>query len=318
MTDRLLGIEIGGTKLQVVLGDANAEILEQRRFLVEPKNGAVGIRSNIEQALRELAAVSPAGAIGAVGVGFGGPVDFRNGTVAASHHIDGWDGFPLAEWLSKVTGLPVAMDNDANLAALAEAHKGAGQGHSRVFYITLGSGMGGGMVCDGVLYHGSVPGESEIGLLCYDPKTGANFESRCSGWATDKKVRNSVAKYPDSILAQFVGKAETDGEAKFLAPALVKHCPQANAILNQVCTDLAWAISHVVHLFDPEVVILGGGLSLLGEPLRAGTEYHLSACLCPTYQPGPEIRLAALGEDVVGIGALLLAKKTLSNHPHSA
>ena len=104
------------------------------------------------------------------------------------------------------------------------------------------------------------------------------------------------------------------GEARFLGAALKRNCTGARIIMEQVCEDLAWAISHVVHLFDPEVVILGGGLSLLGEPLRGGAAEHLPQCLCPTYRPGPEIRLAALGEDVVGIGALLLAIQKSNQH----
>jgi glucokinase len=349
--ERYIGVEIGGTKLQVVLGDAEAGIVARRRYVVERGRGAEGIRANIGRAIGELTdgvggmATPPlrghestpiekhssqpgdekqssprtcpgekrpghATPIKAVGVGFGGPVDFRNGRVAASHHIEGWHGFPLVEWLSNLTGLPVAMDNDANVAALGEACHGAGRDRSRVFYITLGSGMGGGMVCDGRLYHGAVPGESEIGLLCYDPKTGADFESCCSGWATDKKVRQAVTEYPASALARIVCEAasgEEGGEAKFLAAALAERCPRARAILDQLCADLAWAISHVSHLLNPEVVILGGGLSLLGEPLRAGAAERLGTCLCPTYRPGPEVRLAALGEDVVCVGALRMA-----------
>ena len=174
-----LGIEIGGTKLQIVTGGANAKIRERHRFTVEADKGAAGIRRQIETALAEiLKTVKPA----AVGVGFGGPVDWRTGRICKSHQIEGWSGFDLAGWLLKLTRARVLVDNDANVAALGEACHGAGRGASPVFYVTLGSGVGGGLVVNGEIYHGATPGEAEIGHVRLD-REGTIVEERCSGWA---------------------------------------------------------------------------------------------------------------------------------------
>jgi glucokinase len=140
----LIGIEIGGTKLQLVLGDENGNIRQQLKLAVNSARGAEGIRAQIQEALPSLLAKGP---VSRVGVGFGGPVNWRQGTIRRSHQIEGWSEFDLGGWIHGLTGLPVRVDNDANVAALGEAQKGAGRGHNPVFYVTLGSGVGGGLSC---------------------------------------------------------------------------------------------------------------------------------------------------------------------------
>ena len=303
MSTYYLGIEIGGTKLQVVVGDQDACIVDRHRVAVARKQGAAGIRDNIQKAWQSFRDAYP---LLGVGVGFGGPFDRANGTVAKSFQVHGWDGFVLTAWLEALTGLGVAVDNDANTAALGEARLGAGQDYDKVFYVTLGSGMGGGMVVDGDIYHGASPGEAEIGLMLWD-KGGTTFESRCCGWAVDRKIRRCIAQNPDGTLAQLAGSG-TGGEARYLAPALDRGDADAQAILAETGEDIAWALSHVTHLFHPQVVILGGGLSLIGEPLRAAVAAKLPRFLTSAFQPAPSVELALLGEDVVCVGALLLAQ----------
>src|SRR6266481_3965577 len=152
------GIEIGGTKLQLVTGDEAGKILERRKLVVEAKEGAQGIRKQIQKTLTELLAGRNAQAIG---VGFGGPVDRKTGKICRSHQIEGWSEFDLGGWLSQLASAPVFVDNDANVAALGEARHGVGVGFNPVFYVTLGSGVGGGLVVNGSIYHGSKPGEAE-------------------------------------------------------------------------------------------------------------------------------------------------------------
>ena len=298
------GIEIGGTKLQLFVGDEHLNIIEHFRFEVDKEKGAAGIREKIESTIREeiLEKYRPI----SIGVGYGGPVDHMTGKVRVSHHIDGWSGFKLSSWLQNISGLPVKVDNDANTAALGEAVKGAGQLYNKVFYVTLGSGMGGGFVIGKELFHGNMPGESEIGLTMFD-KSGSNFESQCSGWAVDAKVRQYVADHPETILSKLAGKPGKS-EAQFLLPAIEQGDTGAIQILESTADDLAFGFSHVVHLFNPEVIIIGGGLSLIGDPLLTFVKKHTNKYLSKAFQPGPEIKLASLGEDVVGIGALLLAK----------
>ena len=302
----LLGIEIGGSKLQLVLGDEAGNIHQRRRLVVDPTRGADGIRLQIEQTIPTLRQY---GRIEAVGVGFGGPVDWERGKICCSHHLEGWSDFDLAPWLQRLTDAPVSVDNDGNVAALGEALRGAGVGLNPVFYVTLGSGVGGGLVASGEIYHGATPGESEIGHLRLD-RSGATVESRCSGWSVDARIRDLKISEPAGVLAGLAG-SETRGEARHLTAALQQGDATARRIVCEVGEDLALGLSHVVHLFHPAVIILGGGLACVGEPLRAAVENALRGFIMKAFLPGPDIRLAALGEDVVPVGALLLPKANL-------
>lgn len=288
--------------MQLVLGDEAGKICERRKLAVDVAGGAAGIREQIERTLPELVCLGQANR---VGVGFGGPVDWKTGRICRSHQIEGWSEFDLGGWLSQLAGVPVTVDNDANVAALGEALCGAGVGVSPVFYVTLGSGVGGGLVVDGRIYHGAKPGEAEIGHVRLD-RSGTIVEARCSGWAVDARIRELKLKEPASLLARLAGQS-AGAEAKYLAAAWQQGDAAARRLLEETAEDLAFGLSHVVHLFHPEMIILGGGLSGVGEPLRASVEGALRRFTMEAFAPGPRIALAALGEDAVPVGALKLA-----------
>jgi glucokinase len=300
-----LGVEIGGTKLQAVLGNDHAAIIDRRRYLVDRAAGGAGIRRQIAQALADYTRNHR---IAAVGIGFGGPVDWRTGKISCSHHIEGWADFEIGEWMKDLARVPVRVDNDANTAALGEALRGAGQERERLFYVTLGSGVGGGLVSGGEIWHGAIPGEAEIGHLRLD-KNGTTVEARCSGWAVDRRIRDAIRAQggSDSTLAKLIGTSQGN-EARHLRKAVEAGDPLAQAILDETAEDLGLALSHVTHLVHPEVIVLGGGLSLAGEILRKAVQSHLRRFIMDAFRPGPEVKIAALGEDVVPVGALLLAK----------
>ena len=145
-----LGIEIGGTKLQLGLGPGDGTILGLWRGAVDPAAGGEGIRRQIVAAVPELLAQAGVerSALEGAGVGFGGPTDDATQTVIKSHQIAGWDGFPLGNWVSELVGVPAVICNDADVAGLAEALFGAGKGLSPIFYMTIGSGIGGGQLAN--------------------------------------------------------------------------------------------------------------------------------------------------------------------------
>ena len=296
-----LGIEIGGTKLQLVVGNEQARIVDRFRFIVDPQRGADGIKKQIRQALDKISLYS----VSAIGIGFGGPVDHATGKILTSYQIAGWGDFVLQDWLEKLTRIPVWIDNDANVAALGESLYGAGKKTPVVFYVTMGSGVGAGIVVNKHIYHGSKNSEAEFGHLRLD-KTGRTVESSCSGWAVDEKIRAHTKSHPQSLLAQLT-KGYDRAEARALLAAIEKKDEGSLKILHDTVDDLAFGLSHVVHLVNPHTIILGGGLSLIGEPLRAAVERTLPGYLMDVLRPGPSIQLSALKEDVVPIGALALA-----------
>ncbi len=296
-----LGIEIGGTKLQLVLGDDEARILERFRLTVDPEQGARGIKKQIRETLDKIRLHS----VSSIGIGFGGPVDHQTGKILTSYQVSGWGDFVLQEWLEKLTRIPVWIDNDANVAALGESLFGAGADCEQVFYVTIGSGVGAGLVVNKRIYHGAKNSEQEFGHIRLD-KSGRTVEQACAGWAVDEKIRKHAQEYPDSILAELT-RGLTRGEARVLLKALERDDSAARDILEATTDDLSFGLSHVVHLMNPQTVILGGGLSLIGEPLRAMIEQKLPSYLMDVLRPGPRIQLSALKEDAVPVGALALA-----------
>jgi glucokinase len=296
-----VGIEIGGTKLQIVRGDETCAVLERHKLKVTPEAGGAGIRAQLAALLPEMLAN-----VDAVGVGFGGPVDWKRGRICRSHQIEGWSEFDLAGWLGSLGAPRVVVENDANTATLGEARHGRGKGFDPVFYITLGSGVGGGLVVDGRIYHGATPGEAEIGHVRLNPE-GATVESRCSGWAVDRRIRELVEGGSNGLLARLASE-DPVAPARHLGAALEHGDPAALRILREVAEDLSLALSHVAHLFHPEIIILGGGLSGVGEPLRLAIELSWRRFVMDAFAPGPVIALAGLGEDAVPVGALELAR----------
>jgi glucokinase len=299
----LLGIEIGGTKLQFGLGVGDGHLAGLWRGVVDPARGADGILVQIENAVPQMLSQSKIerSSLRGVGVGFGGPVDDATRTVIKSHQIAGWDGFPLADWIGACLGLPAVLGNDADVAGLAEALFGAGRDVSPVFYVTIGSGIGGGLVLDGRIHRGTGRGASEIGHLRIAHDGGfATLESVASGWGIEQQAAKRG----------FVG----DGKPTVprVAEAAARGDEVARKVLDDALDTLAEAICHVIALVCPRRVVVGGGVSLLGEaaffePLRAKVAARVFAPFANCY----EIIPAALGETVVVHGALALARQSL-------
>ncbi|GAB4033680.1 ROK family protein [Spirosoma gilvum] len=306
-----LGIEIGGTKLQLFTSDDSRQITQRFRLAIDPSKGAEGILAQIASTIDQIDLP-----IESIGVGFGGPVDWQTGRIATSHQIGGWSGFDLGDWLrQQAPGAQVRVENDANVAALGEALRGVATGFQNVFYVTLGSGVGGGMVVDRKLYHGALPGEAEIGHLWLVPPSessdGQTIEQTVSGWAVDQQIRSLLPQLPaDSYLKQAVQQAHDSGtvgkEARFLHPAYEASDPVAKMLIEQIGSVVALGLSHVVHLFHPDAIVLGGGISLIGEPLRAAVRQSLPRFVMKAFHPAPIVLLAKLGEDAVPVGAIEL------------
>lgn len=299
------GIEIGGSKLQIRIENAERKVITQFRTALDTDMNAEHIRNIIRE---KIIAFNEAHSLRAIGVGFGGPFDRENGKVFQSFQVPGWKNFPFNNWFSEWISAPVFIENDANVAALAEATLGAGRDYRKVFYCTLGSGVGSGFVEEGSLYQGT-PVEMEFGHLKIDV-SGTTVEQVCSGWAINKKIRELVAGFPDSLLAQLV-RSNPHHESKNLKEALQGGDPQAEQIFSLSMRTLALGFSHVVHLLGPDVIVIGGGLSLMGEIICEEVKRNLQGFLMTVFQPGPPVVLAGLGEEVVPVGAIEFAKRKL-------
>jgi len=305
-----LGIEIGGTKLQLGLGADTGELAGLWRGAVDVAAGPEGIRRQITAAVPELLARAGVerGRLRGVGVGFGGPVDDHTRTVIKSHQIEGWDDFPLADWVGDVVGLPAVLGNDADVAGLAEALHGAGKGLSPVFYVTIGSGIGGGLIIDGEIYRGVGRGAAEFGHLLVDRGCYVPLEKVASGWAIQSRGAALVKNH--GALRRLAGGKPGNVTAQMVAQAAAEGASDAREVLQEVMGVLGKAICDVIALLCPRRVVFGGGVSLMGEelffePLRASVD----VLAFRPFAGLTDIVPAALGEEVVVHGAIALARK---------
>lgn len=300
-----LGIEIGGTKLQLGVGPGDGTlVVAPDPIAVDRAAGAEGIRREI---VKRASLLIREHGVTRIGIGFGGPIDAARGRTITSHQIAGWNDFPLVEWCVESLRLPCALGNDADLAALAEARFGAGRGCDPVFYVTVGTGIGGGFVRGGKLYHGHGPAAAEIGHLRPGPtavEPHETVESIASGLALE---RAAATLADDPVFGGRGPLAPQD----LAAAASRGHAP-SRAVLDRAFAALGWAIAQVVTLLSPQVVVVGGGVAKMREvpfydELRQAVERFVFPPLGGTY----EIRPPALGEAMVVHGALALAEEVM-------
>jgi len=340
-----LGIEIGGTKLQLGVGTGNGSpLIALERFDVEPRLGGEGIRRQIEvsgQGLRERFPIA------GIGIGFGGPFDTRSGRTLKSHHIAGWDDFPLCDWCQEKLGHRPQVENDADTAGLAEALFGAGRGKDPVLYLTVGTGIGGGLIHKGQIYGGRGRGATEIGHLrpgLQADTPDAIVESFAAGWgiaaaaqaALSEPITHRIStlssksgRYldPEDVRQRLIEEEEVHEQhagdllarcdrdpdrltTKIVGQAAAEGNLLAAEILDRAWQTLGWAIAQTITLMSPEVVVIGGGVSLMGEslffePLRAEVARYVFPPSLGYYEIVP----AGLGEEVVIHGALALAAR---------
>jgi glucokinase len=309
-----LGIEIGGTKLQLGVGTGNGPPFAGfRRLDVDATRGAAGILGQIERTGRELMAEFR---FQAVGFGFGGPINGPAGIVTTSHQVAGWDNFPLAEWCTQTFGVPTFLGNDCDMAALAEARFGGGRGKRGVFYVTVGTGVGGGLVLDGALYGAHRPAAAEIGHLrpgLDATEPNQTIESISSGRGIETAIRAALAQSPagDRDAADLLDRCKQNPQqltGKMVADAALAGNALARRAMDRACQALGWGIAQVITLLAVEVVIVGGGVSLAGptiffEQLRR----HVHRYVFPPLRNSYEIVPAQLGEEVVVHGAVAIA-----------
>jgi glucokinase len=321
-----LGIEIGGTKLQLGIGQGQGSLLALDRLRVDPSRGAAGILVQIKDAVPRLLAAAKLDRrqIQAAGIGFGGPVDVQNGRVQKSFQITGWDDFPLAGWIGEQLEIPrVVLENDADTAGLAEARFGAGLGHSPLLYMTVGSGIGGALIVHQQIYRGSGHGATEVGHLLVPETTPAGIRLReleqvASGWGIATAARELAQRKLEEGQGNWAVLAHADGHADQITTAILADAarmgdPDALAILDHASTAVAFALTQAIALLAPRRIVIGGGVSLVGEelwfePIRRLVDRNVFGPFRGRFDIVP----AVLGEQVVVHGALALARNSMA------
>jgi glucokinase len=267
-----LGVDIGGTKVAAGLVDAQGCILFQTRVAMPARGDAAAGFAAVESAINSIFAAQPQARVNLAGIGIcaPGPLDPLSGVVLNPPNLPCWRNFPLAEEVERVFNLRARVDNDANAAGLAEAIWGAGVGFRNVFYATLGTGIGTGIVFDRRIYHGRTGSAAEGGHITIDyrgPRCGCGkpgcIEALCSGPAIARRARAIMEAGRESSMLTLSGGDLSALTAETVAEAFRHGDALAAEVLEETGDLLTAWLGNIIDLLEPDVMVFGGGLAQL-------------------------------------------------------
>jgi glucokinase len=317
----VIGVDIGGTKVAAGMVDASGKILTQLRKPMPSNDGPEAGLKAVTSAIDSLLGAETASSqvqVRAIGICAPGPLDPKSGVVLNPPNLPCWRDFPLAARVAAIYNVPVKVDNDANAAALAETIWGAARGYRYVFYATVGTGIGTGIVLDGRIYHGHTGAAGEgghvtidyHGPLCPCGKRGC-IEVLAAGPAIALRARARVAAEPGratTLLRLAQGKAESV-TSEMVGKAYAAGDELAREILQETAELLTVWLGNIVDLFDPDVLVVGGGVAAMLNPFFAEIKRQLpSWCVNPRASEIP-LLLAHYGADAgIAGGAALFSE----------
>jgi glucokinase len=299
----VLGLDIGGTKIAAGVVGPDGSV---RGFVVAPARAERGADDTLAR-LFELGrqAVAESGTswedVEAIGIGCGGPLDSVNGILIAPLHLPGWENVHVVELARAALGRPAVLDNDATAAAAGEHRFGAGRGTQNMVYLTISTGVGGGVIIDGEVHRGRSGNGGELGHVTVDwhgrvcrgcGRRGC-LEAYCSG--------TSIAERAQEAGMNGAGAAD-------VAQAARAGDDVAAGVWDETCEALACGITSIVNLFEPEIVVLGGGVVRTGEQLLGPVRERVAA---QAMGGGVDVVAAALGDAVGVVGAATVAFERL-------
>lgn len=317
----VIGVDIGGTKVAVGLVDTTGRILRQlRRPMVansKPEAALASVTTAIDCVVAESEIDSAS--LGSIGICAPGPLDPVTGMVINPPNLPCWRNFPLASRVSNVYRVPVKLDNDANAAALAETRWGAARGYRYVFYATVGTGIGTGIVFDGSIYHGRTGAAGEGGHVSIDyrgprcpcgklgcievlaagPAIGARARAKLSADRSRHSTLLDLAQgNTDAVTSEIVGEANAAGD------------PLAREILLETVELFAAWLGNIVDLLDPDVIVIGGGVAAMLQPLFGEIKDRLPGWCVNSRVSEIPLLVAHYGADAGIVGGAALCSET--------
>ena len=308
-----IGIDVGGTKINAFRVTRDGTIAERTSRPTPADDEAATLSAMVELA-RSL--LTPD--VIAVGVGAAGMIDSKEGVLGFAPNL-AWRNLPIAERMRDALGLPCQVDNDASMAAYGEFRFGAGRGYRHLLLVTVGTGLGGGIVSDGRLFRGANGFASEIGHIIVEPGgplcgcgNHGCWEQVAAGRAIDRMGREEAREHEHSILRRLAGGDPDEVTGELVTQAAMQGDDAAKRILAETGRRLGQGIAGLVNVLDPQVVVVGGGAIVAGDllldPARAA---FLDAVEGPEYRPRVPIVPAELGNDAGAVGAATLALEEL-------
>ncbi|KAF1296790.1 glucokinase [Enterococcus sp. JM4C] len=316
MDKKIIGIDLGGTTAKFAILTTDGEIQQKwsidTNILDEGSHIVPEIVESINHRL-DLYNMTSEDFIG-IGMGTPGSVNQEKGTVIGAYNLNWSTLQPVRELIEKGTKIPFTLDNDANVAALGERWKGAGENDPDVIFITLGTGVGGGIVAEGKLLHGTAGCAGEIGHVTVDPN---GFECTCGkrGCLETVSSATGVVRVARHLAEEYVGDSKIkalldDGEevsSKDIFEYAQADDPFALMVVDKVCFYLGLACGNLGNTLNPSSIVLGGGVSAAGEFLRSRVEKYFNEFTFPQVRESTKIKLAVLGNEAGVIGAASLA-----------
>ena len=309
-----IGIDVGGTGIQFGAIDENMNILAEKSI---PTTTSVSFSEQVARIADAVVATASAAGFSAdqidrIGVGIPGISDPVTGDIVKCPNM-GWFHVPFRQEFMKHLSVPLYIENDANVAALAESAAGVSAGTSSSVFITIGTGIGSGIILNGRIWNGFHGIGGELGHVIFGlngvPCTCGNhgcLERYCSATALIRMGREAVALQPDSLILRSVGNDLTRIEARTVIDAARENDPVAVEVYGRWISQLAQAIAGIVNLLDPEVIVLGGGVSKSGDFVLNPLRSEFRKYVLYSDQPLPDLRIAVLGSKAGIIGASML------------
>lgn len=300
----IIGVDLGGTQLRAALVDEQGQIYDEVRVRTEADEGPPAVIDRIAACVARVRAALPEGGeLLGIGIGAPGPLDPYEGVVLGPPNIPGWDYVPLRAIMAERAALPVELGNDANAAALGEWMFGAGRGRNNLVYVTVSTGIGGGVIADGRLLLGFRGSAAEVGLHIVDSVGLAYWEDLASGTGLARAAADAMPDEPASTLhglaspetvtAADVSRAAAAGDALALR------------LMEREGELLGIGLVNILHLFAPEQILLGGSVVMHNPGLLDRARLVIRRRAHTIYQEVP-IGLAALGDRVGILGAVAL------------
>ncbi|MFC7370403.1 ROK family glucokinase [Fictibacillus iocasae] len=315
----LAGIDVGGTTIKMAFVSMEGEIIQKWEIPTDVSEGGKHITTHISSSLKHTLKTlgKEEGVLKGIGLGAPGFIEMKTGFIHQAVNI-GWKDYPLKDELEKETGLTVTVENDANMAAIGEMWKGAGNGESDLLCVTLGTGVGGGIISNGQIVHGvnGMAGEighitsiTEGGAACNCGKTGC-IETIASATGIARIAAVGMENHRDSSLYDIWKESKTL-TAKDVAVEAEKGDAYAAQVLDEITFHLGLVVANLSNAINPGMIVIGGGVSSAGETLLRPLRTHFEKFALPRVAQGAQFAIATLGNDAGVIGGAWLAKQSI-------
>lgn len=322
MSKKLLGIDLEGTTIKFGILTLEGEVQEKWAIETNTLENGRHIVSDIVESLKHRLSLYGLTKDDFLGIGMGSPgaVDRTSKTVTGAFNLNWADTQEVGSVIEKEVGIPFFIDNDANVAALGERWVGAGANNPDVVFVTLGTGVGGGVIADGNLIHGVAGAGGEIGHMIVDPENGFTCTCGNKGCLETVASATGVVRVARQLAEQYEGssaiKAAIDNgdtvTSKDIFIAAEDGDKFANSVVERVSRYLGLAAANISNILNPDSVVIGGGVSAAGEFLRSRVEKYFVTFAFPQVKKSTKIKIAELGNDAGIIGAASLANQQAS------